>query len=163
MNWARTCKLLNSPGIDSQPCRPRQPLFYVLACQATRPPESVPGLLKSLQIRAQYLIIKILFYQKYNFVDDTTEGVVEEKGGVKRLEPIELINNPLGKRRKMKFCSEHTVEDGFIVVASSSPPLSALKFSNNQWGPSRNRVVVPARQATQPRRNWFLGIDFWPP
>ncbi len=27
---------------------------------------------------------------------------MEEKGGVKRLEPIELINNPLGKHRSLK-------------------------------------------------------------
>jgi hypothetical protein len=46
------------------------------------------------------LYFRTLHHQKYYFVDDTTEGVVEEKGGVKRLEPIELINNPLGKRRK---------------------------------------------------------------
>jgi hypothetical protein len=31
-------------------------------------------------------------------VDDATEGVVEEKeGGVRKLEPIELINNPPGR------------------------------------------------------------------
>ncbi len=36
-------------------------------------------------------------------VDDATEGVVEEKeGGVRKLEPIELINNPPG--RYMRAC-----------------------------------------------------------
>ncbi len=51
---ARICKPFKEPGIDSQPGGPvRQPdLLYRLA-RLHRLAESIPGLLKCLQIRAQ--------------------------------------------------------------------------------------------------------------
>jgi hypothetical protein len=51
---ARICKSFKEPGIDSQPGRPvRQPYLLYRLARLHRLAESIPGLLKRLQIRAQ--------------------------------------------------------------------------------------------------------------
>jgi hypothetical protein len=52
---ARICKPFKEPGIDSQPVGlVGQPYLSYRPARLHRLPESVPGLLKRLQIRAQY-------------------------------------------------------------------------------------------------------------
>jgi hypothetical protein len=50
------------------------------------------------------------------------------------------------------------IEGVFLSALQVRPSLSVLKFFNNLWGAStsRNRVIVPARQATQPGGIGFL-------
>ncbi len=51
---ARICKPFKEPGIDSQPGGPvRQPYLLYRLARLHRLAESIPGLLKRLQIRAQ--------------------------------------------------------------------------------------------------------------
>jgi hypothetical protein len=51
---ARICKTFKEPGIDSQPGGPvQQPYFLYQLARLHRLAESIPGLLKHLQIRAQ--------------------------------------------------------------------------------------------------------------
>jgi hypothetical protein len=59
-------------------------------------------------------------------------------------------------------CIRKTQRHYYFICASKQQTVLEflIKFmgARNRVG---NRVVVPARQATQPWRNWFLGIDIF--
>ncbi len=52
----------------------------------------------------------------------------------------------------MNVASNNQLTEVLLSVDCAAAEKPVLEFENNQWGrgPSRNSVVVPARQATQP-------------